>query len=930
MSFKDNKIVILFKLIKVNLSIISSWIIFSIITLLFQSKISSFISNNSVITNKEVKNDNFNFAFTLLIFIILIRFLWFIIKNYRISKKHNYLIFFICMIYLFIRNNEDDQLLFSFYNVKWSIYYSDIILLISFLSSILLIRNVFYSNCKLYDILIKWFDNLKTKPEVINTSFLLEDIPFEETNSNDNELVINQVVVAIKNLKPISSFIIGVNSIWGVGKTSFLKRVEYKLRNEPSKEYQPITFWFNAWQHQDEKSIINNFFNQLKTELSKYSGDSESVIDNYLKQMMALVDNKYINFLKSITESVFSVNDNTIKRFYDDINEIIEKVDRKIIVFVDDIDRLNKNEILETLRILRNIADFKNVVFICGFDREYVVKQSQIDNHYLDKIFNLEISLTVQNQRGFVIYLIELIMNSSGYNHKDKDLLTSSINRIFYNNDELGNINLDLFLDLHKNEQNKNKLNANDFDKLEQIQLIPSFFFESRRDVKKFFNELFINIKTLKKFEDIELDEYILLKLLFFRYKWIYKNFTSKRIGSWLGNQDTLKFEQQNLDKLIINSEVENQDKFIIYSIIKSLFPPTAIDSNFKNINQKRYFPIYFGNNVFNESFSYTELTNALENLTIENLINDKVLGNENEYLIKNDIKKFVLKYENIKSIDEYKQVIKLIKKELIGSVDEVEILDFIYLGETVFDKEYGEILLDTIFTNFDDSFGQFMYELSLHYSKTPKNISLHRQNNIGSHVNSKKIDALKILNQRELLIIMLKIVPDEIEKNKNDLNKVLSFFNFFYEIHYPFFYFGLFFENIKTIAKQYIEDQFQILFLSNSTIESFSKNIDYKFIANLFEDLKERESIIKTANSLISERNKWTDSDLSLDEYVIKGMDNFIFFVEGIKNSIDSNKVDEYNNFLEWLYVYQKKLYIRMPSNEDILIFRQDKEANR
>jgi len=60
---------------------------------------------------------------------------------------------------------------------------------------------------------------------------------------------------------------------------------------------------------------------------------------------------------------------------YDDINEIIEKIDRKLFVFVDDIDRLNKAEILETLRILRNIAGFKNVIFICGFDRDYVINQ---------------------------------------------------------------------------------------------------------------------------------------------------------------------------------------------------------------------------------------------------------------------------------------------------------------------------------------------------------------------------------------------------------------------------------------------------------------------------------------------------------------------------------------------------------------------------
>jgi len=55
MSLKNNKTLILFELIKVNLSIISSWIICSIITLLFQSKISSFISNNSIITDKKVK-----------------------------------------------------------------------------------------------------------------------------------------------------------------------------------------------------------------------------------------------------------------------------------------------------------------------------------------------------------------------------------------------------------------------------------------------------------------------------------------------------------------------------------------------------------------------------------------------------------------------------------------------------------------------------------------------------------------------------------------------------------------------------------------------------------------------------------------------------------------------------------------------------------
>lgn len=252
------------------------------------------------------------------------------------------------------------------------------------------------------------------KDEHKNTSFLIEDTPLNNTDINDNEKVIDEVVKAVINLKPSNSFIIGINSIWGIGKTSFLKRLEYKLTIQKiENEGKPITFWFNAWQHQDEKSIINNFFNQLKKELSVFSGNSKNSIDNYLNEMFALVDNKYLNFFKSITNNIFFEGD-TIKDSYDEINNIIEEINRRIIVFVDDIDRLNKTEILETLRILRNIADFKNIIFVCGFDREYVVKQSQIDNHYLDKIFNLEINLTTQNEKGFISFINELINEHFG------------------------------------------------------------------------------------------------------------------------------------------------------------------------------------------------------------------------------------------------------------------------------------------------------------------------------------------------------------------------------------------------------------------------------------------------------------------------------------------------------------------------------------
>ena len=174
-------------------------------------------------------------------------------------------------------------------------------------------------------------------------------------------------------------------------------------------------------------------------------------------------------------------------------------------------------------------------------------------------------------------------------------------------------------------------------------------------------------------------------------------------------------------------------------------------------------------------------------------MINDGLLKSENKKLFRYDIAKFVLKPENIKTIDEYKQVIALIKEKLLGTIEVTEILNFIHLGETVFEDEFQE-LLDTIFTNFDDSFGQFMRELSHYYAKDLGNTTLSIYNNFNNSEDFKKTNDFKILNKNKLLRVMLKIIPNQIEKNKDNLDKVLPFFNFFVEIYYPVFNLYLYF----------------------------------------------------------------------------------------------------------------------------------------
>lgn len=903
------------KLFISNKTVIFSWIILVSVLMLFISKVTLFISEYSFISEKEVQDSFFNKAYLLLLIIISSTFLWYSFKNYRISKKNNFIVFLITIIYLVMRNNQSDKLWFSIYSSKYNFYYTDIIVLLCLFAILLLIRNIFFPNIHFYDTVNNWFKSLEKTTSDSEKYSLIQDIPQEETIKNDNEIIIDEMISAINVLQPKNSFIIGVNSIWGLGKTSFLKRLEYKLNNQTTDSPSPITFWFNAWQHQDEKSIINNFFNQLKKELSNYSGESISTVDNYLKEMLAIVDNKYLGFLKSVADSFFSDGE-TIKDYYDDLNNIIESIDRKIIVFVDDIDRLNKNEILETLRVLRNIANFKNIIFICGFDREYVIKQSQIDNNFLDKIFNLEINLSSQNQKSYVIILNDLINDSSGFTENEKKSIIKTINEIFFTEED--NFFSEIFSKLDDKTISNN-------DKLESIALAPSFFFESRRDVKKFYNELYINIKVLKKLADIELIDYLLLKLLLFKYKWLHKYFSSKTISFWLGNETVLKFTDENLEKLNLESSIGRLDQTVIFSVFKMLFPSFGTNDNSKKINQKRYFPIYFNNNIFNEAFSQMDLIEAIEKNKVEDLIISKVNGKDDELKFKDDIKDFILKPENIRNIEEYKQVINLIKKGYFGLINDREIAGFINYGENTFGKDYKDLLGTEIFTNSSDSFGEFLTELNNHYSKYPKDISLNNGKDLEGFFYSNRIKNFKILNKGLVKKLLVQILHKEIIENEAHPVKVMSLLHLGKEYNFYTFNLDLFYTDFKVKIVKYLSDNFSLTFLSKSPQDTL-KSLDLMVTANLFEDSIERKSIIEQAERILGQNISMEYDSINRKDYIFKGWDKFIKFIENKKTKIKSEELSNYEKLLDYLYTYRDLQYRKIPSQNDVKIFKEKK----
>ncbi len=88
-----------------------------------------------------------------------------------------------------------------------------------------------------------------------------------------------------------------------------------------------------------------------------------------------------------------------------EINTALLNIDIKIIVVIDDLDRLADTDIQEIFQLVRSIADFKNTIYILSYDEEIVSKaldkiQKDKGGKYIEKIVQVPIKLPKVSQEN--------------------------------------------------------------------------------------------------------------------------------------------------------------------------------------------------------------------------------------------------------------------------------------------------------------------------------------------------------------------------------------------------------------------------------------------------------------------------------------------------------------------------------------------------
>ena len=224
-----------------------------------------------------------------------------------------------------------------------------------------------------------------------------------------------------------AAFTLGLTAPWGSGKTSFMLAMQQYLREHHHKEI--ILLDFNPWMYRKSPNLTQIFFEELSRTLAPYSSALASGFMQYVDYILSKENNSWIQLGARLLPQGFKAKSTSEQ--YEFLKKKICKLGRKIMIFIDDVDRLDGEELTELFSLVRNISSFPNMSYILAYDKEYVTTQLQnkFNEHtyrYMEKIVQAEYPLAkITPEQLKEAFTKELVNVSSTYNRLATHIISS-------------------------------------------------------------------------------------------------------------------------------------------------------------------------------------------------------------------------------------------------------------------------------------------------------------------------------------------------------------------------------------------------------------------------------------------------------------------------------------------------------------------------
>ncbi|MCP1476496.1 hypothetical protein ABIA54_004658 [Pseudomonas sp. EB276 TE3739] len=199
-----------------------------------------------------------------------------------------------------------------------------------------------------------------------------------------------------------AGLVFGVDGPWGVGKTSFINLAERHWENAVDKA---IVVRFEPLRYASEPDLAERLIRDLSAAIQRevFAPEFRPAASRYSRLIKGKADISFLGFKLSLEPS-----QETVDELLDDVDEVLRRIDRRVIIVIDDLDRLDTKTINSVLFATRRTFKLSQATYVLCYDTEILAGNHEEDSRareFLEKFVTVKISLFVDSSgiRDFLL-----------------------------------------------------------------------------------------------------------------------------------------------------------------------------------------------------------------------------------------------------------------------------------------------------------------------------------------------------------------------------------------------------------------------------------------------------------------------------------------------------------------------------------------------
>jgi len=198
---------------------------------------------------------------------------------------------------------------------------------------------------------------------------------------------------------PADGLVVGVYGPWGCGKSTVLNFILHYMAADTEAD-PPTVVHFNPWWFAGQDDLVRRFFQQFEASLFESAARKKGLLKKVAAFGAAFESFgvPYAGPVGKLAKGIVEAKERDVIGLKRELVQALAKDPKRIVVVIDDVDRLASEEVRQLFKVIKAVADFPNVVYLLAFDPDVVTAALEgvypdRGAKYLEKIVQVSFSV---------------------------------------------------------------------------------------------------------------------------------------------------------------------------------------------------------------------------------------------------------------------------------------------------------------------------------------------------------------------------------------------------------------------------------------------------------------------------------------------------------------------------------------------------------